>query len=79
MSSRFVRASKYRHVFGTAHKKDLCYDNLKVSRDAHDSNLVKVNGRFVAVNWQASGGGAFAVIPIEKVRKRFILGGKVAY
>jgi hypothetical protein len=30
MSKSFVRASKYRHVFGTAAKRDACYDNLKV-------------------------------------------------
>jgi hypothetical protein len=65
--SRFVRPSKYRHVFGTSYKKELFYDNLKVSNDAHDCSLAKVNGSFIAVAWQASGGGAFAVIPLDKV------------
>ncbi|KAI8591374.1 hypothetical protein BDZ88DRAFT_411257 [Geranomyces variabilis] len=60
--SRFVRASKYRHVFGSATKRDQCYDNLKVSRNAWDTNLVKANPLFISVNIEASGGGAFAVI-----------------
>ena len=68
MSNRFVRASKYRHVFGTCVKRDLCYDNLNITRSAHDSNLCKVNPRFISVNWQASG-GAFCVIPIEQTGK----------
>ncbi|TPX39359.1 hypothetical protein SeMB42_g02413 [Synchytrium endobioticum] len=60
--SRFVRASKYRHVFGTASKRDQCYDNIKVSRSAWDTNLVKANQYFISINLEASGGGAFAVI-----------------
>ncbi|KAI8803586.1 hypothetical protein BJ742DRAFT_761245 [Cladochytrium replicatum] len=67
--SRFVRASKYRHVFGTPNKRDQCYDNIKVSRSAWDTNLVKVNPLFVSVNLEASGGGAFAVIPHAHVGK----------
>ena len=69
MSGKFVRASKYRHVFGQAAKKELQYEKLKVTNNAWDSNLLKTNGKFIAVNWNASGGGAFAVIPIEEVGK----------
>ncbi|KAJ3091357.1 Coronin-like protein crn1 [Quaeritorhiza haematococci] len=61
--SRFVRASKYRHVYGAPNKRDQCYDNLKVSRNAWDTNLVKANPVFISVNLEAGGGGAFAVIP----------------
>ncbi|KAI9099368.1 WD40-repeat-containing domain protein [Phlyctochytrium arcticum] len=61
--SRFVRASKYRHVFGTASKRDQCFDNVKVSRNAWDTNLVQANPLFVSINLEAGGGGAFAVIP----------------
>ncbi|KAJ9056689.1 Coronin-like protein crn1 [Entomophthora muscae] len=43
--SRFVRQSKYRHVF------------------------VKTNPLFLSVNWNAGGGGAFVVIPLEKTGK----------
>ncbi|KAJ3288432.1 Coronin-2B [Borealophlyctis nickersoniae] len=60
--SRFVRASKYRHVYGTPAKRDQSFDNLKVSRNAWDTNLVKANPLFISINIEASGGGAFAVI-----------------
>ncbi|GFF33457.1 coronin-like protein crn1 [Aspergillus udagawae] len=66
MSGRFVRSSKYRHVFGRPTRKDQCYDNLRVSKNAWDTNLVKVNPRYLSVNWEAGGGGAFAVIPLEE-------------
>ncbi|CAI1607628.1 hypothetical protein SEUBUCD646_0L04670 [Saccharomyces eubayanus] len=69
MSGKFVRASKYRHVFGQAVKKELQYEKLKVTNNAWDSNLLKTNGKYIAVNWNASGGGAFAVIPIGEVGK----------
>ncbi|KAI1809546.1 DUF1900-domain-containing protein [Poronia punctata] len=64
MAGRFVRASKYRHVFGKSTRKDSCYDNLRISRNAWDTNLVKANPQYLSVNWEASGGGAFAVIPL---------------
>lgn len=62
--SRFVRASKYRHVFGQAAKKEHGYDNVKVSGSAWDTNLVSASGRYISVNWNASGGGAFAILPL---------------
>ncbi|RIA98658.1 hypothetical protein C1645_749469 [Glomus cerebriforme] len=67
--SRFVRTSKFRHVFGTAAKYEHCFDNVKVSASAWDTNLVKVNPLFVSINWNAGGGGAFAVIPHKNVGK----------
>ncbi|KAJ9667097.1 Coronin-like protein crn1 [Coniosporium apollinis] len=66
MSGRFVRASKYRHVFGRSTKKEQCYDNLRISKNAWDTNLIKANPQYISVNWEASGGGAFAVIPINE-------------
>ncbi|PKS11962.1 hypothetical protein jhhlp_001258, partial [Lomentospora prolificans] len=66
MANRFVRASKYRHVFGKSTRKEFCYDNLHISRNAWDTNLVKVNPEYLSVNWEASGGGAFAVIPLNE-------------
>lgn len=66
MAGRFVRASKYRHVFGKPTRKESCYDNLHISRNAWDTNLVKANPDYLAVNWEASGGGAFAVIPVNE-------------
>lgn len=34
-----------------------------------DSNLVKANPKYLSVNWDASGGGAFAVIPLGEEGK----------
>ncbi|KAK7960857.1 WD domain-containing protein [Apiospora saccharicola] len=69
MSGRFVRASKYRHVFGKSTRKEFCYDNLRISRNAWDTNLIKANPEYLSVNWEASGGGAFAVIPLNEKGK----------
>ncbi|SCV02660.1 LAMI_0H01662g1_1 [Lachancea mirantina] len=69
MSGKFVRASKFRHVYGQAAKKELQYENIRVTNNAWDSNLIKANGKYIAVNWNASGGGAFAVIPVGEVGK----------
>ncbi|KAJ8108614.1 hypothetical protein OPT61_g8054 [Boeremia exigua] len=83
MAGRFVRASKYRHVFGKGTKKvgifrvqsrhveltdsqEQCYDNIRISKNAWDTNLIKANPEYISVNWEASGGGAFAVIPINE-------------
>ncbi|KAL8799916.1 MAG: hypothetical protein Q9182_005535 [Xanthomendoza sp. 2 TL-2023] len=66
MSSRFVRSSKYRHVFGRPTRKEQCYDNIRISKNAWDTNLVKANPTYLSVNWEASGGGAFAVIPLSE-------------
>jgi len=64
MSARaVVRASKFRHVFGQVFKKEECYDELRVSRSAWDTNLASVNPTFWAVILEAGGGGAFAVMP----------------
>ncbi|CAI2162158.1 12716_t:CDS:2 [Funneliformis geosporum] len=67
--SRFVRSSKFRHVFGTGSKHENCFDNVKVSSNAWDTNLVKINPSFISINWNAGGGGAFAVIPHKNVGK----------
>jgi len=63
--SRIVRSSKFRHVFGTVAKKEDCYDDLRPTRSAWDSNYVAVNPSYVAVMYEAGGGGAFSVIPIN--------------
>lgn len=41
----------------------------QVSNNAWDTNLVAGNGKYVSVNWQASGGGAFAIIPANRTGK----------
>lgn len=69
MSGRFVRASKFRHVYGQPVKKELSYDNVRLTKNAWDSNLIKVNPKYLSVNWDASGGGAFAVVPLHEMGK----------
>lgn len=69
MSSRFVRSSKFRHVFGTPAKKEHTYDGIKVSRSAWDSNKVSASTKFIGVIWDAGGGGAFCVLPVENQGK----------
>jgi hypothetical protein len=64
--SRIVRSSKFRHVFGTVAKKENCYDDIKVTRTAWDSNYIAANPLYFAVLWEAAGGGSFAVIPWEQ-------------
>lgn len=68
--NRFVRPSKFRHVYGSAAKRDQCYDNLQVSYDSNDMHLAKCNGKYLSVHWAASGGGAFAVLPVEAVGRQ---------
>jgi len=67
MSGKFVRASKFRHVYGQATKKELCYENLKPTISAFDSNIVQSNGKFISLN--ANGIGSFIVIPVNEVGK----------
>jgi len=69
MSSRFVRSSKYRHVFGTPAKKELIFDGIKPSKSAWDSNKVTANTKFIGVIWDAGGGGAFCVLNQNKPGK----------
>lgn len=63
---RVVRQSKFRHVFGQAVKNDQCYDDIRVSVVTCDSPLCSVNPKFVAIIVDASGGGAFLVLPLHK-------------
>lgn len=67
--SKFVRSSKYRHVFGENPKLTESYANLKLSKNPWDSNYCAVNSQFLAVCWQTGGGGAAAVIPLKSTGK----------
>jgi len=67
MSRKVVRTSKFRHVFGQAVKADQCYDDIRISQMTWDSNFCSVNPKFVAMIVDASGGGAFIVLPLSKV------------
>uniref|UniRef100_A0A8P0NDJ2 Coronin n=2 Tax=Canis lupus familiaris TaxID=9615 RepID=A0A8P0NDJ2_CANLF len=63
---KVVRQSKFRHVFGQPVKNDQCYEDIRVSRVTWDSTFCAVNPRFLAVIVEASGGGAFLVLPLSK-------------
>lgn len=67
MSRKVVRSSKFRHVFGQPVKADQCYDDIRVSQNTWDSNFCAVNPKFLAIVVEASGGGAFMVLPLSKV------------
>lgn len=62
--SRFVRNSKYRHVFGREFKKEQRYDNVRLSKSTTtESTMCAVNTKFVAVILEARGGGSFILFP----------------
>ena len=67
MAGKFVRVSKFRHVFGTPYKRDACFDNLRITKSPWESNMCAVNGKFLAVVLESQGGGAFFVVPHSKV------------
>lgn len=67
MSFRVVRSSKFRHVYGTAVKREQCYDNIRVSKSSWDSTFCAVNPKFLAIIVESAGGGAFIVLPHNKV------------
>ena len=68
MSFRVVRSSKFRHVYGSALKREQCYDNIRVSKSSWDSTFCAVNPKFLAIIVESAGGGAFIVLPLSKVR-----------
>ncbi|CAF0836321.1 unnamed protein product [Didymodactylos carnosus] len=65
--ARVVRNSKFRHVFGQAAKKQDCYENIRITKSAWDSTFCTVNPKFLAVITESAGGGAFMVLPLDKV------------
>ncbi|XP_015116384.1 coronin-2B isoform X3 [Diachasma alloeum] len=62
---RGVRSSKFRHVYGVPAKRDKCYDNIKITKNAHDSQFCAVNPKFLAIVTEVAGGGAFLVVPLD--------------
>ncbi|XP_063216669.1 coronin-2B-like [Bacillus rossius redtenbacheri] len=62
---RGVRSSKFRHVYGSPAKREGCYENIKITKNAHDSHFCSVNPKFVAVVTEVAGGGTFLVLPIS--------------
>jgi len=61
--SRFVRSSKFRHVFGQIAKREDSYDDLRITRTAWDSNYAAGGTLYFAVLYEAGGGGSFIVLP----------------
>lgn len=55
-----VRESAFRHVFGEASKD--CYQDIRYSTKATESAGVRGNELFMAIPWEAGGGGQLAVI-----------------
>lgn len=69
MSFRLVRQSKFRHVYGTCLKREQCFDNIRVSKSSWDSTFCAVNPKFCAIIVESGGGGAFIVLPLNKINK----------
>ena len=66
--AKVVRQSKFRHVFGTAAKKDQWYDGMRITKSNWEgSTYCAVNPKFVAIIVESAGGGAFLAFPISKV------------
>lgn len=63
---KVVRSSKYRHVFGIGSKREACFEGAQVSLDSNDWHLVKANSKFLSIHWDAAGGGAFLVHPLNR-------------
>lgn len=62
-----MRNSKFRHVYPEPAKRDKCYDNIQITKNAHDSQFCAVNPKFLAVVTEVAGGGAFIVVPLNRV------------
>lgn len=65
MSSRIVRASKYRHVFCEADKADNQYTDINLSTQTGDHSYIKGSTKFFSVAVRG-GGGPVLVMPFEK-------------
>lgn len=66
-SFRTKHVSKFKHVFGKPAKKEFCYEGIRISKNAWESNFCAVNPKFLAVVLEAQGGGPFLVLPLETV------------
>lgn len=63
----FMRRSKFKHVFGKPAKKEFCYEDIRITKSSWDAHFCAVNPKYLAIITEAAGGGAFLVLPIEKV------------
>ncbi|OQV14922.1 Coronin-2B [Hypsibius exemplaris] len=73
-----IRPSKFRHVYGEPAKKNLCYENIRISKNAHDTYFSCTNPKFLAVIIESAGGGAFQVLPLERFGRIDLDWGKVS-
>jgi coronin-2 len=76
-SFRGIRSSKFKHVYGSPAKKEKCYDNISITKNAHDSQFCAVNPKFIAIVTESSGGGCFIVMCIEATGRQEFEAGKV--
>ncbi|KAH9509688.1 Coronin-2A [Bulinus truncatus] len=61
-----LRTSKFRHVFGSQCRREQTFENVRITRNTHDSNFCSVNPRFLAVVTESSGGGTFAILDVNR-------------
>jgi len=69
MANKFVRSSKYRHVFANVPRREDIWDGVKMTKSAWDSNWVAASNKWVAVAWQTAGGGAVGILDASKPGK----------
>jgi len=62
--SKFVRTSKFRHVFAQTPKRDTAYEGVKLTKQAWDSNFVIANPKWIVIAWQVAGGGAVGALKV---------------
>lgn len=60
-----IRSSKFRYIYGIIFKKDLCYENIRITRNIYDSNFCVINFKFLVVVTEIGGGGLFLCILLK--------------
>jgi len=66
-----VRASKFRHVFGTeANRTENYYEGFRITNCASDGTFIAANQKYVAFCVETGGSGSFCVIPVNKVSRK---------
>ena len=73
VTRRDFEKSKFSFMFGTNLKREQCYDNIRISKASWDSLFCCVNPKFIACIVESGGGGAFLVLPHNKVEQTVCL------
>eukprot|EP01126_Amoeba_proteus_P052294 TRINITY_DN62_c0_g1_i8.p1 TRINITY_DN62_c0_g1~~TRINITY_DN62_c0_g1_i8.p1 ORF type:complete len:461 (+),score=103.81 TRINITY_DN62_c0_g1_i8:50-1432(+) len=68
-TNKFVRSSKYRHVFANLPKRDDVWEGVRMTKSAWDSNWLAASSNWVAVAWQTAGGGAVGILDSRRPGK----------